>query len=56
VTTMHLRADFLIRIEQLQHLAGNDNCIGDQEFAVRNLVSAELTYTLAMFTRKDGDP
>ena len=53
---MQLRADFLIRIEQIQHLAGNDNCIGDQEFALRNLASAELTYTLAIFARKDGDP
>jgi len=53
---MHLRADFLIRIEQLQHLAGNDNCVGDQEFAVRNFVPAELTYTLAMFTRESDAP
>jgi len=54
VTVMRLRADFFIRIEQLQSLAANDNSVGDEGFIVRNLASAELTYTLAMFTRDDG--
>jgi hypothetical protein len=56
VTIMHLNGDFLIRIEQLQPLAANDNRIGDERFNVRNLVSTELTYTLAMFVRDDGAP
>ena len=54
MTVMRLRADFFIRIEQLQGLAANDNCVGDEGFTVRNLVSAQLTYTLAIFTRDDG--
>jgi hypothetical protein len=53
---MHLSADFLIQIGQLKSLAANDNCIGDESFVVRNLVSAQLTYTLAKFTRDEGVP
>jgi len=53
---MRLKADFLTRIAQLQHLAANDNRFGDEEFVIRNLASAELTYTLALFKRNDGAP
>lgn len=53
---MRLRADFLIRLGQLQHLAANDNYIGDADFTVRNIVTAELTYALARFSRDEGVP
>ncbi len=51
---MQLTAEFLIQIEQLKNLAANNNCMGDESFVVRNLASAELTYTLAKFTRDEG--
>ena len=53
---MRLTGDFLIRMEQLQGLAADDNRFGDSDFVVRNVVTAELTYTLAMFTREDSAP
>lgn len=53
---MRLRADFLIRLGQLQHVAANDNYIGDAGFIVRNTVTVELTHTLAIFTRDEGIP
>jgi hypothetical protein len=53
---MHLSADFLIQIQQLKNLAANDNCMGDESFVVRNLESAQLTYTLARFVRDEGAP
>lgn len=53
---MHLSADFLIQIQQLKNLAANDNCMGDESFVVRNLVPAQLTYTLARFARDEGAP
>lgn len=51
---MQLSANFLIQIEQLKTLAVNDNSMGDESFVIRNLASAELTYTLAKFTRDEG--
>ncbi len=42
--------------ERLQLPAANDNCVGDESFIIRNLVSAELTYTLAIFARDEGAP
>jgi hypothetical protein len=42
--------------ERPQPPAANDNRVGDESFIVRNLVSAELTYTLAIFTRDEGAP
>lgn len=53
---MHLSADFLIQIQQLKNLAANDNCMGDESIVVRNLVSSQLTYTLAIFERDEGAP
>lgn len=41
---------------RFQPPAANDNCVGDESFIVRNLVSAELTYALAIFARDDGAP
>jgi hypothetical protein len=53
---MRLKADFLIRMEQLQILAANDNRFGDADFTTRNLAAVELTYTLAILTRDEGVP
>ena len=53
---MHLRGDFLMPSERPQPPAANDNCVGDESFTVRNLVSAQLTYKLAVFARDDGAP
>ncbi len=53
---MRLTADFLIQIAQLQELSANDNRIGDADFTVRNIVTAELTYALARFARDEGVP
>ena len=56
MTMMRLRGEFFLQFERLQSAAMNDNCLGDEGFAVRNLVTTELTYTLARFTRDDGAP
>lgn len=53
---MRARGDFFLPIERPQPPACNDNRVGDESFAVRNLVSADLTYTLAIFTRDEGAP
>jgi hypothetical protein len=42
--------------ERPQPPAANDNCVGDESFIVRNLVSVELNYTLAIFARDEGVP
>lgn len=42
--------------ERPQPPAANENRVGDESFTVRNLVSAELTYTLAIFARDEGAP
>ncbi len=52
---MRLRGEFLSQIERLQSAAVNDNCVGNEGF-IRNLISTELTYTLAIFSRDDGVP
>lgn len=56
MTMMRARGDFFFPTERPQPPAGNDNRIGDESFTVRNLVSAELTYTLAIFARDEGAP
>lgn len=53
---MRARGDFFFLTERPQPPAANENRIGDESFVVRNLVSAELTYTLAIFARDDGVP
>ena len=54
--TMRLKADFLIHIQNLQGHAANDNSADELEFTVRNLVTSELTNTLAKLTRDEGAP
>lgn len=42
--------------ERPQPPAANENRIGDESFIVRNLVSVELNYTLAIFAGVEGVP
>ncbi len=56
MTMIRLRGEFIQQLERLQSAAANDNCLGDEGFVIRNLVTTELTYTLARFTRNDGAP
>lgn len=51
---MRLRADFLIHEQSIQGQAANDNRTGELDFTVRNLVTSELTYTLAKLARDEG--
>lgn len=53
---MHLTANFLIGVAELQGQAANDNRAGDEASMVRKLVSTTSTYTLAKFAREDGAP
>lgn len=53
---MRARGDFFNPTERPQPPAANENSVGDESFTVRNLVSAELTYTLAIFARDAGAP
>ncbi len=53
---MRMTAEFLISMQRLQGQSANDNQQGDLEFNVRNMVTSELTYTLAHFTRDEGAP
>ncbi len=56
-TMMRLTADFLIGKETLQnHLAANDNRLGDADFITRNQAAVELTYMLATISRDEGVP
>lgn len=50
------RGPFFFVTERPQPPAGNDNRIGDEGFTVRNLVSEQLTYTLAIFSRTEETP
>ena len=50
------RGPFFFVTERPQPPASNDNRIGDESFTVRNLVTAELTYTLAIFARYESAP
>ena len=43
-------------MERPQPPAVNENRVGDESFTVRNLVTAELTYTLAIFAREESTP
>ena len=54
--TVRLRADFLIQEQNIQGQAANDNRTGELDFTVRNLVTSELTYTLAKLSREKGEP
>ena len=51
---MRMRGVFLIHIQQLQELVANDNRDGDIASIARNMVTTELTRTLAKFTRDEG--
>lgn len=53
---MRARGDFFNPKERPQPPAGNDNRVGDESFTVRNLVSEQLTYTLAIFSRTEEVP
>ncbi len=50
------RGPFFFATERPQPLAGNDNRVGDESFSVRALVSEQLTYTLAIFSRVEETP
>lgn len=43
-------------MQEFHKLASNDNHFCDADFILRNRVTAELTYALAMFARDDGVP
>jgi hypothetical protein len=51
---MRMRGAFLIHIQQLQDLVANDNRDGDFACVARNMITTELTRTLAKFTRDEG--
>lgn len=51
---MRARGNFFFLTERPQPPAANENRRGDESFTVRNFVSAELTYALAIFTRDEG--
>lgn len=53
---MRLRAEFFTPMEERQEPTANDNRMGDEDFIVRNIVTAELTRALAMFSRNGGTP
>lgn len=52
--TMRARGNFFFLTERPQPPAANENRSGDETFAVRNLVSTELTRVLANFVRDEG--
>lgn len=51
---MRARGEFFITKERPQPPAANDNRIGDENSVALNLVSTQLTYTLAILARDKG--
>lgn len=50
---MRLIADFLIRREPPQGFAANDDRVGEDEFALKNVPSVELTHMLPALPHGD---
>lgn len=56
MTAMRLTAEFITHIGAMPGWAANNDHIGDEEFVLRNLASAELTHLLRLARRHGGLP
>ena len=51
-----IKADFFVRMKELQNLAANDNRFSYANVVAWNFVSPEVIRTFANFTRDEGVP